>query len=64
VRTAVKPSNSKSPYCVPPRIMWLLQLPFDQNSIMINHKPNGDCNSHIILGGTQEGHKMDLCITH
>jgi hypothetical protein len=34
--------------------MWLLKSPFDQNSIMINHKLNGNFNSHIILGGKDE----------
>jgi hypothetical protein len=34
--------------------MWLLKSPVDQNSIMINHKPNGNFRSHIILEVTQE----------
>jgi hypothetical protein len=33
--------------------MWLLKSPFDQNSIMINHKFNYDFNSHIILSRIQ-----------
>jgi hypothetical protein len=47
-------SNSKSSSCVPLIMMWLLKLSFDQNSIMINHKSNGNFKSHIILGGTQK----------
>jgi hypothetical protein len=34
---------------------WFLKSSFDQNSIMINHKPNSDFKSRIIIGGTQEG---------
>jgi hypothetical protein len=33
----------------------LLKSSFDQNLIMIIHKPNGDFKSHLIFGGTQEG---------
>jgi hypothetical protein len=36
-------------------MMWLLKLLFDQNLIMINHKPDGDFNSHIILRWTKDG---------
>jgi hypothetical protein len=35
-------------------MMWLLKSPFDQNSIMINHKLNSDFNNHIILGEIQK----------
>jgi hypothetical protein len=48
------------PSCVPLKITWLLKLPFDQNSILINHKPNGDFKSHLIFRGTQEGHGYDI----
>jgi hypothetical protein len=41
-------------------MMWLLKSPFDQNSIVINNKSNGDFKSHIIIGGTQEGYKRDF----
>jgi hypothetical protein len=37
---------------------WLLKSLFDQNSIMINHKLNGDFKSHIIIGGTQESSRI------
>jgi K+ transporter len=33
--------------------MWLLKSPFDQNSIIINHKSNDDFNCHIIHSRTQ-----------
>jgi hypothetical protein len=46
--------NSKSYSCVPPKMMQFLKSPLDQNSIMINHKLNGDFKSHIILGEMQE----------
>jgi hypothetical protein len=36
-------------------MMWLLKSSIDQNPIMINHKSNGDFNSHIILSKTQVG---------
>ena len=32
-------------------MMWLLKLPFDQNSIMINHKFNGDFIATSFLDG-------------
>jgi hypothetical protein len=47
-------NNSRNQSCVPLKIMWLLKSPVDQNSIMINHKPNGNFRSHIILEVTQE----------
>jgi hypothetical protein len=31
--------------------MELLKLPFNQNPIMINHKPNGDFNNQSFLDG-------------
>jgi hypothetical protein len=31
----------------PPKFMWLLKLPLDQNSIMIYHKFNSNFKSHI-----------------
>ena len=37
------------------KIKWFLKLQFDQNSIIINYKPNGNFKSHIIFGRTQEG---------
>ena len=43
-------SNSK---CQPmsslylPKLMWLLKLPFDQNSILIYYKPSGNFRSNI-----------------
>jgi hypothetical protein len=42
-------SNSKSLLCVTPKIMWFLKSPFDQNSIVINHKANDDFKSHFIF---------------
>jgi hypothetical protein len=42
------------PSCVPKRIMRFLKLPLHQNSIVINHKLNGNFKSHIIIGGRQE----------
>jgi hypothetical protein len=39
---------------VPPRIMRLLKLLFNQNSIMINHKLNNEFNVHIIFEETQK----------
>jgi uncharacterized protein (DUF1919 family) len=36
-------------------IIWLLKLPFDQNSIIINHKPNSNFNSYVIFLWTQKG---------
>jgi hypothetical protein len=38
---------------VPPKLMWLLKSPLDQNTIMIYHKFNGDFKSHINFGGTK-----------
>jgi hypothetical protein len=38
---------------VPPRIMWRLKSPLNQNSIAINHKFNGDLKNHIIFVGTK-----------
>jgi hypothetical protein len=40
-------------------MMWLLKS-CDQNSILINHKLNGDFKSHLIFRGTQEGHEYDM----
>jgi hypothetical protein len=37
------------PSYVPPRTTWLLKSSLDQNSILINHKLNGDFKSHIIF---------------
>jgi len=34
--------------------MWRLKSPFDQNSIVINHKFNGDSKRHIFFRGTQK----------
>jgi hypothetical protein len=36
-------------------MIWLLKLLFDQNSIIINHKFNGDFNSHIIFSKNTSG---------
>jgi hypothetical protein len=49
---SILPNNSESLSYVNPRMMWLLKLIFDQNSIMISYKSNGDFNSHIILKWT------------
>jgi hypothetical protein len=46
---SILPNNSESLSYVNLRMMWLLKLIFDQNSIMISYKSNGDFNSHIIL---------------
>jgi len=35
-------------------MMWLLKSTSDQNSIMINNKPNDNLESHLIFSGTQE----------
>jgi len=35
------------PHFVPSKLMWLLKLLFDQNSIVIYHKFNGDFKSHV-----------------
>ena len=51
-------SSSKSfSYIVPPIMMWLLKLSFDQNSIIINYKLNDNFNNYIILEETKEKHK-------
>jgi hypothetical protein len=49
------PSNSKSLSCALLRMIWFLKLPFDQNSIIINYKSNGDLRVTSFL----EGHKSD-----
>jgi hypothetical protein len=45
---------------VPLKIMWLLKLQYDQNSISINNKSNNDFKSHLIFKGTQEEHGYDI----
>jgi hypothetical protein len=40
-------------YFVPPKLMWLLKLPFDQNSIVIYHIFNGNFKSQVNFGGIQ-----------
>ena len=39
---------------------WLLNLLFDQNLKLINHKLNGNFKSHIILEEIQKWLKKDL----
>jgi hypothetical protein len=34
--------------CIPPKMRWLLKAPFDQNSILINHKPNDNFEGRFI----------------
>jgi hypothetical protein len=48
-------NNSRSPFCVISRMMWLLKLQFDQNPIIINHKLNDDLRATSFL----KGHKSD-----
>jgi hypothetical protein len=50
-----RPSNFRSFSCVPLKIRWLLELPFYQNSILINHKLNGNLKSYIIFEVTEDG---------
>jgi len=45
---------TKCDSCVPPKLMWLLKLTIDQNSIVINNKLNFDFKSYIILRGIQK----------
>jgi len=52
-------SNFKRHTHVPLKMIWLLKLPCDQNSILINHKLNGNFKSHLIFRGTQEEHGYD-----
>lgn len=54
-------SNSISLYYIPPKMRWLLKSSFDQNSIVINLKLNGNFKSHIIIGGTLERLLALLC---
>jgi hypothetical protein len=42
------------------KLTWLLKSPFDQNSIMIYHKFNGDFKSHINFGRIKGGQKDDM----
>jgi hypothetical protein len=50
-------SHLRSPLChsCPSKNEVALKSPFDQNSIMINHKLNGDFEIHLIFGVTQDG---------
>jgi hypothetical protein len=44
-------------------IRWtssIIRQEFDQNLIVINHKPNSNFKSHLIFGGTQEWHKKNF----
>jgi hypothetical protein len=54
-------SNSISPYYIFPKMRWLLKSSFDQNSIVINHKFNGNFKRHIIIRGTLERLLTLLC---
>ena len=45
-------------YLCPTNMTWLLKLPSDQNPTMINHKSNGDFNSHNVFSMTQVGQKQ------
>jgi hypothetical protein len=53
-RGIMNKSNSINPFCVIPKMKCLLKSLFDQNSIMINHKFNGDLKSYIIIRRTQD----------
>jgi hypothetical protein len=49
----MKKSNSRNSSCDPLKIKQLLKLSCNQNSIVINHKPNDDFKATLLL----EGHK-------
>jgi hypothetical protein len=51
---------SRSFFSVSLKIKWLLRSQLVRNSILINHKPNCNFKSHIILKGTQEKRKRDF----
>jgi hypothetical protein len=48
------------PHFVPPKLMWLLKSPLDQNSIVIYHKFNGDFKSHINFEETKREQMGDM----
>jgi len=43
-------------YLCPSKNDVIFKITIDQNSILINHKLNGNFKSHLIFRGTQEGH--------
>jgi hypothetical protein len=47
--------------CILLIMRWILKLSFDQNSIMINYKHNGNFKNHLIIRGTQERLVKLLC---
>jgi hypothetical protein len=53
-------TSSHYPPFVPPKLMWLLKSPLDQNSIMIYYKFNGDFKSHINFGRIKGGQMDDV----
>ena len=47
----------------PPKLLWLLKLPLDQNSIFICHKFNNDFKSNINFGEHKEDMDFPSTIT-
>ena len=44
-------------------MMWLLNLPFDQNPIIINHQSNGDLIATLFLDGFKMNTRRTCSIT-
>jgi hypothetical protein len=52
--------SSLYPHFVPPKLMWLLKSPLDQNLIMIYHKFNSNFKSHINFERIKRGQWDDM----
>jgi hypothetical protein len=54
-------TSSICPHFVPPKLMWLLKLLFDQNLIMIYYKFNGNFKSYINFERIKGEQRNDVC---